>query len=450
MNEGWELTTLGKLTSWKSGGTPSKSKNEFWGGDIPWISASSMGGNRYSNSKLKVTQLGVENGAKLAKKNNLLLLVRGSILHQKIQVGIATRDLTFNQDVKALTVREDVDPWFILAWLRGNEWSLLNMVENTGIGAGKLDTTLLQNLPLHLPPIEVRKQITLFFKTIDDKIHLLRQQNATLESMAQALFKSWFVDFDPVIDNALAAGRVLPEALGVRVALRGAVLASGKYAGLPEAVKRLFPEGFVFSEDLGRWVPEGWEVGPVSSFAEVVGGGTPSTKVDEYFSEEGIPWLSPKDLSGYEWKYISGGAKDITQAGLKNSSAKLLPIGTILFSSRAPIGYIAVALNELCTNQGFKSLVPNNDDAIDYMYNYLKRYTPDLEAIATGSTFKEVSGGALKDFEILMPAPNALEAFADMVGPWNEKLAILQEEVSTLTRLRDVLLPELISGRLGV
>jgi type I restriction enzyme S subunit len=234
------------------------------------------------------------------------------------------------------------------------------------------------------------------------------------------------------------------------VALRGAVLAGGAYSGLPEEVKGLFPGSFVFSEELGKWVPEGWEVGPISSFAEVVGGGTPSTKVEEYFSADEIPWLSPKDLSGYEWKYISGGAKDITQAGLKNSSAKLLPIGTILFSSRAPIGYIAVALNELCTNQGFKSLIPNNCDATDYLYLYLKRYTPDLEAIATGSTFKEVSGGALKRFDILMPSPEVLGALSDMVMAWNEKLAVLQEEVSTLTRLRDILLPELISGRLGV
>ena len=101
-------------------------------------------------------------------------------------------------------------------------------------------------------------------------------------------------------------------------------------------------------------------------------GGTPSTKVEEYFCEDGIAWLSPKDLSGYEWKFISKGAKDITELGLAKSSAKLMPQGTVLFSSRAPIGYVAIAENEISTNQGFKSLVPKTGMCSEFLYYFLK------------------------------------------------------------------------------
>jgi type I restriction enzyme S subunit len=443
MNEGWELTTLGKLTSWKSGGTPPKSKNEFWGGDIPWISASSMGGNRYRTSKLKVTQLGVENGAKLAKRNNLLLLVRGSILHQKIQVGIATRDLTFNQDVKALTVREDIDPWFILAWLRGNEWSLLNMVENTGIGAGKLDTTLLQNLPLHLPPIEVRKQITLFFKSIDDKIHLLRQQNATLESMAQALFKSWFVDFDPVIDNALAAGRVLPKALGVRVALRGAVLAGGAYSGLPEEVKSLFPDSFVFSDELGKWIPEGWEAGTLKDVAR-----NPKISVRPENMTDGTPYIGLQDMPQKSIALSRWSVSD--EVG---SNKYQFEKGDILFGKLRPYFHkVGIApVDGVCstdilviepTNEAYSSLVLGHVTSV--------KLIDHVTACSTGTRMPRTNWSDIGRYEIAIPPIEIASYLTTKIQANLSKIDNNIIEIQTLTRLRDVLLPELISGRLGV
>ena len=107
-------------------------------------------------------------------------------------------------------------------------------------------------------------------------------------------------------------------------------------------------------------VPDGWDSYKLSDVCDVIGGGTPSTKIAEYFCEKGISWLSPKDLSGYEWKFISRGATDITSLGLQKSSAKLMQKGAVLFSSRAPIGYIAIAENEVSTNQGFKSLIPKD------------------------------------------------------------------------------------------
>lgn len=202
--------------------------------------------------------------------------------------------------------------------------------------------------------------------------------------------------------------------------------------------------------ELDKWVPKGWKVGSNNEIAEVIGGGTPSTKIEEYYCQDGIPWLSPKDLSGYEWKFISKGATDITNLGLQKSSARLMPKGTVLFSSRAPIGYIAIAENEISTNQGFKSLVPKNKMASNYLFYFLKTNLTDIEAIATGSTFKEVSGSAIKNFKILIPFPNVIEHFEVKTQEFDAKQLIIQKEVKSLTSIRNTLLPKLISGEIRI
>jgi type I restriction enzyme S subunit len=450
MNEGWERTTLGELTKWRSGGTPSKSKNEYWGGDIPWISASSMRGNRYSDSKLKVTELGLKNGTKLAQKNDILLLVRGSILHQKIQVGIATKDLSFNQDVKSLTVREDIDPWFILAWLRGNEWGLLNMVENTGIGAGKLDTTLLQNLPVNLPPLTEREKITSCFRSIDDKIHLLRQQNATLESMSQALFKSWFVDFDPVIDNALAAGRALPEALAVRVAKRRAVLDAGDYPVLPEGVRGLFPDSFVFSEGLGRWVPEGWEVKAVSDLVNTISETFRLKEVNE------VIFLNTGDIQNGEFLH----QEYSIASNLPGQAKKSIQKGDILYSEIRPknkrFAYVDFDAQDYVVST--KLMVLRSTDIVDakFIYHFLTQQNviDRLQTLAESrsGTFPQITFDVLSTISLVLPVNKEIIEIFNKKCLFDQlaKTSAIRKKIATLTRLRDVLLPELISGRVGV
>src|SRR5690606_17765417 len=184
---------LGDLTDWLSGGTPSKKNPEYWGGEIPWISASSMGGSRYSNSDLKITKKGLDAGSRLALEGSILLLVRGSTLHNRIPVGIEERDVAFNQDVKAIRVKPELiarqvtDEMYVYYWLKANEQRLLEMVEHTGIGAGKLDTKRLQNLEIRLPSWPEQRQIVASATAIDEKEILNSRINQTLEQMAQAI-----------------------------------------------------------------------------------------------------------------------------------------------------------------------------------------------------------------------------------------------------------------------
>ena len=147
MKSDWKLLTLGDVTTWSSGGTPKKDNPEYWNGDIPWISANSMHSTRLGASDIKITQLGLDAGSRLAESGSVLLLVRGGALHNRIPVGIATRDVAFNQDVKSLKAKiEFITPWYLLFWLMAHERFLLSsVVEYTGIGAGKLDTRRMQS-----------------------------------------------------------------------------------------------------------------------------------------------------------------------------------------------------------------------------------------------------------------------------------------------------------------
>ena len=173
--------------------------------------------------------------------------------------------------------------------------------------------------------------------------------------------------------------------------------------------------------EIGR-IPFEWDVRMIEDVAEVVSGATPKTKVAEYW-DGNIAWITPKDLSNHTERYIYRGDRMITEEGLKNSSAKLLPKGSVLFSSRAPIGYTAIAAQELCTNQGFKSMICKqqilDNNFMFYMMNYKKN---EIENIAGGSTFKEVSGKTVKEFKIPIPPLDEQKAIAKGLSDLDEKI----------------------------
>ncbi|HIF9450426.1 TPA: restriction endonuclease subunit S [Photobacterium damselae] len=187
-----EPKKLGQLVDMKSGNTPSKSNQNFWGGTIPWISASSMKGNVFSESEQNVTQLALENGAKLASKGSLLLLVRGSMLFNKVPVGFAGRDVTYNQDVKAINLKNGDDNSYLFYWFKANEYKLLSMVTGTGIGAGKLDSEELLNLPFHQPKLAEQQKITSFLSKVDEKIALLTEKKAKLTEYKKGVMQQLF------------------------------------------------------------------------------------------------------------------------------------------------------------------------------------------------------------------------------------------------------------------
>ena len=173
----------------------------------------------------------------------------------------------------------------------------------------------------------------------------------------------------------------------------------------------------------GRDLPEGWAFRKVAEIADVIGGGTPKTKKPEYWGGD-IPWLTPKDLSGEHPRYVSRGGRTITNAGLENSSARIVPPKTVLLTSRAPVGYVAMAKNPITTNQGFRSLIVKDEHDPDFVYYLLKNNTDYLKQHAAGSTFQELSGGTLKGLEFLVPPLTEQKAIAHILGTLDDKIEL--------------------------
>lgn len=370
---------------------------------------------------------------------NLSVYKKGDVLLSNIRpyfkkIWLATHDGTASNDVIVFHANEGVNSRYLYYTLADDNFFAYVMTGAKGTKMPRGDKKQMMLYPVFCPPLEEQKRIAEILGSLDDKIELLQKQNKTLEDMAKALFKSWFVDFDVV----RAKQKGLPKADIMR-----------EYH-LTEELYDLFPSSFADSP-LGP-IPSGWEVVKISDVARVVGGGTPSTKQTKFFSASGtaIAWLTPKDLSGYQYKYIDHGQTDITQEGLTHSSAQLMPTNSIVFSSRAPIGYIAISLGEIATNQGFKSLVPLERHWTEFLYQYLCYNRYIIEGLGTGSTFKEVSGSVMKNISLCFSSSEILKAFEQETEIINSKQKIIMKEIQTLTELRDTLLPRLISGKIRV
>lgn len=280
------------------------------------------------------------------------------------------------------------DAKFIYYFLKTLEWSKFTSASAVpGINRNTVHKEIVS-----LPDIETQKRIASILSMLDEKIKSNTEINDNLEQQAQSYFQELFVD------NA---------------------------------------------------DPE-WAIGTISDLGTVVGGSTPSKAKPEYYTESGIAWITPKDLSINKSKFVSHGENDITELGLKNSSAAIMPEGTVLFSSRAPIGYIAIAAGEVTTNQGFKSVVPKPEIGTPFVYFFLKNTLPVIEGMASGSTFKEVSGSTMKNVPAVIPDAETLAKFSDFCAPIFAQQRILEAQNQSLATLRDNLLPKLMSGEIDV
>ena len=302
-------------------------------------------------------------------------------------------DFCIAQDMMAFrTKSEKLYNKYLLAVLRSRE--IQEQIRTTSVGdtIPHFKKEFLKELYIPTPPLDIQRLIGNFYFAFSNKIELNNRINENLESQAQAFFINLF------ITNAK------PE----------------------------------------------WKTGSVSDLGNVVGGGTPSKKVEEYYTNDGIAWITPKDLSNNKSKFIAHGETDITDLGLAKSSATLMPKGTVLFSSRAPIGYIAIADGQVSTNQGFKSIVPFDNVGTAYVYYFLKENLSAIENVASGSTFKEVSGSTMKNFPTVIPDDDTLAEFKQFCSPLLEQQQALEYENRYLASLRDTLLPKLMNGEIDV
>lgn len=200
-------------------------------------------------------------------------------------------------------------------------------------------------------------------------------------------------------------------------------------------------------KELKREIPVDWKVGTIANLGEIVGGGTPTSTNEDYYCKNGISWITPNDMAKTNNIYITHGSRDITELGLKNSSAILMPPGTVLLTSRAPIGYLGIAANEVCTNQGFKSIIPDKKYGSMFIYYTIQALIPYLKSLGTGSTFTEISKDVLAKVKIALPDDKTLAKFNEKVTLIGEKIKIIEEENQELISLRNYLFPFLMTGQ---
>ena len=277
--------------------------------------------------------------------------------------------------------------------------------------------SFIRDFEIDIPDLPTQKKIADVLSCIDEKIALNNKTNTELENMAKTIYDYWFTQFDSPNKN-----------------------------GHPYKTSG---DQMVYNETLKRDIPAGWEVGKLSDIAEIFNGSTPSTKEDDNYGGN-IVWITPKDLSDQQRKFTWYGERNITEKGYKDCNTTLVPKGTILLSSRAPIGLVSIAACKLCTNQGFKNIVPRNPVFSNYIYYVIKTNIPKIEQLGSGTTFKEVSKQSMETFKVIIPPLDIIEKYNIKVcSIFDEQLKLLKEN-DELTKLRDYLLPLLMNGQIEV
>ena len=293
--------------------------------------------------------------------------------------------------------------------------------ENNASGSGQrytLSNSTINTIPVLLPSLTEQHTIGKVLADIDRKIELNKQINDNLEAMAKQLYDYWFVQFD------------FPNEEGKPYKSSGGEM--------------------VYNDRLKRDIPKDWFVENMIDFADIKNGATPSTADEANYGGD-IIWITPKDLSDQKTKFIYYGERNITQTGFDSCSTSMLPIDSVLMSSRAPIGLVSIAKHEVCTNQGFKSFVPRNLDDSIYLFYYIKHHIKQVEQLGSGTTFKEVSREDLCKFPILIVSN--LKVYSKWISLQKEianKQFVLTKEIRTLTKQRDELLPLLMNGQATV
>ena len=388
----WIDCKIADLGTVIGGATPSTKRLEYYeNGSIAWITPkdlSTFRGRYIRRGERNITEIGLKScSTQLLPKNTVLFSSRAPIGY----IAIAENELCTNQGFKSVIPNKNTDSLFLYYLLKYNK----NKIESMGSGTTfkEVSGNTLKNIVVSVPrDKKVQEQISSILGAIDDKIEANEKINNNLEQQAETLFHSLFVeDLNPI-----------------------------------------------------------WKEGVLSDLGTVVAGGTPSKTKPEYYSKKGIAWITPKDLSLNKSKFISRGEIDISELGFSKSSAIKMPTGTVLFSSRAPIGYIAIAANEVTTNQGFKSVVPNENVGTAFMYYLLKFLLPTIEGMASGSTFKEISGAGMKSVPVVIPDNETIDKFNAFCTPIFQQQEVLEAENSRLVDIRDALLPKLMAGELDI
>lgn len=403
--DGWIWTTINDLGIVVSGGTPSTNEPQFWGETIPWITPADLSGYKgkyISKGKRNISELGLNySSATLLPKGTLLFSSRAPIGY----VAVSQNDIATNQGFKNLIPTKLVNVDYLYYYMITAKNEAIKRARGTTFL--ELSASAFSQIPVPLPSLNTQRNIVLkleeLLSEIEKGIAELQEILVKVKNYRQIILKLAF---------------------------------TGKLSNLTEE----------------NGILNTWKSHKLKDCGQIVSGGTPSTNEISYWGHE-IAWITPADLSKYTYKSISKGRKSITKLGLKNSSAKLVPKGTVLFSSRAPIGYVVIAANELSTNQGFKNIIPNfNIVTSDYLFHYLKFSKRYIEEQASGTTFKEISSKKFSEIPIQLPEIEEQKIIVNEIEERNSTCDDIEQTIilaiSHSQKLRQSILQKAFEGKL--
>ena len=315
-------------------------------------------------------------------------------------------------------------PEFLHYYIQSSNWR--EWTRGAGVGSVRMRIYFreISRMPLLLPSLSEQRAIAHILGALDDKIELNRQMNETLEAIAQAFFKSWFVDFDPVRAKA-----------------------EGRDPGLPKKITALFPNSFE-NTDLGE-IPKGWPVQPFADTVTIIGGGTPKTSVPSYWDGD-VPWFSVVDAPRSSDVWVVDTEKKITHEGVVNSSTRMLPVGTTIISARGTVGKIGLVSMPMTMNQSCYGLRSKVETQGFYTYFATRQLVANLKQHAHGSVFDTITRDTLAGVSIASPPAVLIEAFEARVGPVLERIRVASMNSHTLAVLRNTLLPKLLACEIRV
>ena len=422
---------LGEVYEFRSG--LSKPASEFGSGH-PFLTFKDVFYNYFVPDTLGdlVNSTDADRGAGDVKRGDVFLTRTSETMEELGMSCVALRDVpfaTFNGFSKRLRPKpgSPIVPEYAGYFFRSPQFRREVTAMSSMSTRASLNNDMLGRLRITLPDVVTQAAIGATLKSLDDKIEQNRQTAHTLERLARALFRAWFVDFEPV--KAKAAGATA-------------------FPSMPQSVFDVLPTCFVDS-DIGP-VPEGWEVKAIGDVVTTKGGGTPSTSNADYWSGGGHCWATPKDMSRLEHPVLLYTERRITDAGVNAINSGVLPAGAVLMSSRAPVGYLAIACVPTAINQGFIAMVCDGPLPPTYVLNWAFASMDVIKANASGTTFPEISKGNFRPLPVVIPTPDVIRAYTQAADPIYKLISAAVRESDNLALQRDYLLPRLLSGAVRV
>lgn len=401
MNDNWKTYSLSSIMDIIGGGTPKTDVPEYWNGDIPWLSVTDItkGSKKIYTTEKFITERGLrESSTKLLKEGQIIITARGTVG----EIAMIGKEMAFNQTCYGLQAREQTTNDYLYYVLKSNVSRIKQMTH--GAVFNTITKQTFENIEVTIPEnLETQLKISTILSSLDDKIELNLKMNKTLESIAQAIFKRWFVDFQ-------------------------------------------FPG---FTGEMENGLPKGWNKKSILEIAELLSGGTPKTEIPEYWNGE-IDWISAKDISANNGTFILESEKKISSIGLENSNAKILPAFTTVITARGSVGNYSILSKEMTINQTNYGLKIKNCNGDIFLFLLISNIIDQLQQSSYGTIFDTITTRTFRDMLVTFPPIEIIEMFDTQVKPFMEKILKNLYEIKILSKIRDSLLPKLITGQIKV